>query len=138
MSDRTGSYETVDVEVRGGSLRVGIWGTETEAPVLAVHGITANHLAWQLVAEALPDVRIVAPDLRGRGRSSGLPGPYGMVQHADDLAQLIDQLGLGPVPVVGHSMGGFVAVAVADRHPDLISGGAVAGRRTAVRGRPGS
>ncbi len=90
--------------------------------MLAVHGITANHLAWQLVADALPDVRIVAPDLRGRGRSSGLPGPYGMVQHADDLARLVDQLGLGPVPVVGHSMGGFVAVAVADRHPELIRG----------------
>ena len=90
--------------------------------MLAIHGITANHLAWQLVAEALPDLRIVAPDLRGRGRSGGLPGPYGIDQHADDLAQLIDQLGLGPVPVVGHSMGGFVAVAVAHRHPELISG----------------
>ena len=122
MSDGTGSYETVDVEVRGGPLRVGIWGTEAGAPVLCVHGITANHLAWRLVAEARPDLRIVAPDLRGRGRSGGLPGPYGMAQHADDLAELIDQLGLGPVPVVGHSMGGFVAVALAHRHPDLISG----------------
>ena len=99
----------------------GSGGPRPVAPVLAVHGITANHLAWQLVAEALPDLRIVAPDLRGRGRSSELPGPYGFDQHADDLAQLIDQLGLGPVPVVGHSMGGFVAMAVAHRHPDLIS-----------------
>jgi pimeloyl-ACP methyl ester carboxylesterase len=112
----------VDVEVLGGPLRVGTWGTGAGAPVLAVHGITANHLAWQLVAEALPDLRIIAPDLRGRGRSSGLPAPYGMAQHADDLAQLIDQLGLGPVPIVGHSMGGFVAVTTAHRHPDLISG----------------
>ena len=121
-SDRSGRYEAVDVEVRGGSLRVGIWGTESGPPVLAIHGITASHLAWQLVAEALPDLRIIAPDLRGRGRSSELPGPYGFDQHADDLARLIDQLGLGPVPIVGHSMGGFVAVAVAHRHPDLISG----------------
>ena len=121
-SDRSGRYEAVDVEVRGGSLRVGIWGAESSPPVLAIHGITASHLAWQLVAEALPDLRIIAPDLRGRGRSSELPGPYGFDQHADDLARLIDQLGLGPVPIVGHSMGGFVAVAVAHRHPELISG----------------
>ena len=50
-------------------------GDRAGAPVLALHGITANHLAWQLVAEALPDLRIVAPDLRGRGRSGELPGP---------------------------------------------------------------
>ena len=112
----------MDIEVRGGPLRVGIWGNESAPTVLAIHGITANHLAWGLIAEALPDLRIVAPDLRGRGRSSGLPGPYGFDQHADDLARLIDQLGIGPVPVVGHSMGGFVAVATAHRHPELISG----------------
>ena len=121
-SDRAGRYEAVDIEVRGGSLRVGIWGPDSSPPVLAIHGITASHLAWQLVAEALPDLRIIGPDLRGRGRSNELPGPYGFDQHADDLARLIDHLGLGPVPIVGHSMGGFVAVAVAHRHPDLISG----------------
>ncbi len=122
VNSRPGRYKTVDVEVRGGPLRVGVWGADAGAPVLAVHGITANHLAWRLVADALPDFRIVAPDLRGRGRSSGLPAPYGMAQHADDLAQLVDQLGVAPVPVVGHSMGGFVAVAAAHRHPELISG----------------
>ena len=90
--------------------------------MLAIHGITANHLAWRLAAEALPNLRIIAPDLRGRGRSGRLPGPYGFDQHADDLARLIDQLGPGPVPIVGHSMGGFVAVAAAHRHPELISG----------------
>ena len=121
-SDRSGRYEAMDVKVRGGSLRVGIWGAESSPPLLAIHGITASHLAWQLVAEALPDLRIIGPDLRGRGRSNELPGPYGFDQHADDLARLIDHLGLGPVPIVGHSMGGFVAVAVAHRHPDLISG----------------
>ena len=137
-NDRPGRYEAVDVDVRGGPLRVGIWGTEAGAPVLCVHGITANHLAWQLVAEALPDLRIVAPDLRGRGRSSELPGLYGFDQHADDLADVIGRLNLGPVPVVGHSMGGFVAVAAAHRHPEPDHRRAVAGRRTAVRRRPRS
>ena len=86
--ERTMTYRTMDVPVRGGMLRVGEWApADPDAPVVvAAHGITASHLAWATMADALPDVRFVAPDLRGRGRSNGLPGPFGMVQHADDLA----------------------------------------------------
>lgn len=119
----TASYRTVDVPVRGGDLRVGIWGDDTpDAPtVVAVHGVTASHLAWQLVADALPGVRIVAPDLRGRGRSNELTGPAGMAAHADDLAAMVAHLDIPAGLVVGHSMGGFVAVAFAHRHPHLLS-----------------
>lgn len=116
----TAGYRTADVEVTGGRLRVGIWGADGSPVVLAVHGITANHLSWALVAEALPEVRLVAPDLRGRGRSGELPGPWGMAAHADDLAAVVTLLAGGPVLVVGHSMGAFVAVATAERHPGLV------------------
>ena len=55
--------------------------------MLAAHGITSNHRSWGLVAEALGGAAtLVAPDLRGRGRSNGLPGPYTIAQHADDCA----------------------------------------------------
>ena len=91
---------------------MGIWGPDDKPAVLAIHGITANHLSWALVADALPDVRLIAPDLRGRGRSSELPGPWGMSAHAEDVAAVIETLTGGPVPIVGHSMGAFVAVAV--------------------------
>src|SRR5690625_4820689 len=67
----------------------------------------------------LPGFRIVAPDLRGRGRSNTLPGPYGMGRHADDLADLLHALGTKKVTAVGHSMGGFVAVVLSHRHPGL-------------------
>ena len=59
-----------------------------------MHGITASHRAWPAVVAALPGVRVVAPDLRGRGRSNSLPGPYGMGAHADDLAAVLDALGV--------------------------------------------
>lgn len=109
--------------VAGGALAGGHWHADaTGLPVLAVHGITASHRNWDLFAEALPGRRIVAPDLRGRGRSNGLPGPYGLVQHADDLAAVLDELGIERAYVVGHSMGAFVSVRLAERHPDRVAG----------------
>ena len=110
----------LDVPVAGGSLHVGQWG-ESGPLVLAVHGITGTHLAWQEVANRLPGVRVVAPDLRGRGRSAVLPGPFGFDAHVEDLVAVLDAVSVGSVVVVGHSMGGFVAVALAARFPARIS-----------------
>jgi pimeloyl-ACP methyl ester carboxylesterase len=134
------TYSSLDVPVGDeGGLHVGVWDSDDlggDAPrtgYLAIHGITAHHLEWPLVAERLtagPGVRVAAPDLRGRGRSAGLPGPWGMAAHADDLAAVVDAIGAaGPVVVIGHSMGAYVAVTFAHRHPDyterlvLVDGG---------------
>lgn len=121
MSGRT--YRTVDVPVAGGDLRVGVWDPVAAhaADVLLVHGVTASHLAWPFVVDRLPAVRAIAPDLRGRGRSSGVDGPAGMAAHADDLAAVLDVLGVERTVVVGHSMGAFVSVVLAHRHPDRVS-----------------
>jgi lipase len=122
-------YRTHDVPVRGGALRVGAWSGgagPVRQVVLAVHGITSSHRAWSLVAEdvaRIPGVLVLAPDLRGRGRSADLPGPYGMDRHADDLIAVLDRLAPGlPAVVAGHSMGGFVAVTLAARRPDRLDG----------------
>ncbi|WP_285248089.1 alpha/beta hydrolase [Pseudarthrobacter sp. efr-133-R2A-89] len=116
------TYRTMDVAVRGGTLHTAVWGPDDpNAPtILAVHGVTASHKCWAYLAEALPDVRIIAPDLRGRGRSNTLPGPYGMASHAEDLAAVLAELADGPVAVVGHSMGGFASVVLAGRFPDRV------------------
>ncbi|WP_285115353.1 alpha/beta hydrolase [Leifsonia sp. fls2-241-R2A-40a] len=114
-------YARAAVPVDGGELAVGVWGPDAAGtPILAVHGITASHRAWLLAAEALSGTRVIAPDLRGRGRSSGLPAPFGLEQHADDLARVLDALGVERAVVAGHSMGGFVAVRLAERHPDRV------------------
>jgi pimeloyl-ACP methyl ester carboxylesterase len=78
-------------------------------------------MAWAVIAEDMPEVRLIAPDLRGRGRSAGLPGPYGMARHAADLEAVIEALDLPRAILVGHSMGGFVAVVTAHLHPDRFS-----------------
>jgi lipase len=101
------------------------------AVVVAVHGITANAAAWTAVAPRLladPATAVVsavvAPELRGRGASRGLPGPWGLARHADDVAAEVEGLlAEGPgrrVALVGHSMGAFTLAALASRHPDLL------------------
>ncbi|MGZ4483653.1 MAG: alpha/beta fold hydrolase [Nocardioidaceae bacterium] len=123
-------YDSFDVPVAGGSLRVGRWAaSDPAAPVVvAAHGVTANHRCWALVA-ARDEVTVVAPDLRGRGRSATLEGPAGMDAHVADLLALADHLGLDRVRLAGHSMGGFVVAAFAARHPErtasvlLVDGG---------------
>lgn len=78
-------------------------------------------MAWSVVARALPrDWTLVAPDLRGRGASADLPGPYGLDRHADDICRLA-RVGGDNVVLVGHSMGAYVALLAAAAHPDLFS-----------------
>jgi lipase len=115
------TYDTVDVPVHGGLLRVGRWtAPDPDAPVvLAAHGVTANHLAWQGLG-GLGRCTVVAPDLRGRGRSHP-DGAAGMARHADDLLAVLDHLGLDAPLLTGHSMGGFVAAAFVERHPGRVA-----------------
>ena len=110
--------DPLDVPVSGGSLRVASWSGSGD-PVLAIHGITSSSRSWPFVAEAL-DNSVLAPDLRGRGRSNHLPGPVGIAQHAEDCAAVIEATGSIPLVVVGHSMGGFVATVLAASRPDLV------------------
>ena len=125
MSDETRGPGPVPftAPVRGGDLAGGQWRADAAGtPVLALHGITATHRAWHHVAAALADRRIAAPDLRGRGRSNGLPGPWSLRDHADDQARVLDALGIDRAFVLGHSMGAFVSVRFAAAHPDRVAG----------------
>ena len=90
--------------------------------VVAIHGITANVWSWAAVAGQLDGVVcLVAVDLRGRGTSSDAPAPYGIRQHADDVAALIESLDVGRVVIAGHSMGAYVALMTAERHPATVA-----------------
>jgi pimeloyl-ACP methyl ester carboxylesterase len=113
--------ELVQVPVEGGDLAVAVW--EGDGPlVVAAHGITASHLGWSMVADALGgSVRLVAPDLRGRGASSDLPGPYGLRAHARDLVAVMDHLGVESTLIVGQSMGGYVAAVMAEDFPERVA-----------------
>jgi pimeloyl-ACP methyl ester carboxylesterase len=116
-----------EVPVAGGLLKVARAGPpvrDAEYVVLAVHGITASHQAWRAVARELgaeTGVCVLAPDLRGRGGSAALPGPYGMAAHVSDLLALLAHVAAPPVVLGGHSMGAYVAARLAADHPDRVS-----------------
>ena len=116
----------MQVPVAGGTLHVARAGATpegAEAVVLGVHGVASSHAIWRTVARALaPSVCLLAPDLRGRGRSIGLPGPFGMAAHVADLLAVLDFTGVDRALVAGHSLGGYVAAALGAGHPDRVSG----------------
>src|SRR5205085_3233320 len=87
-------------------------------PLLLVHGYPLNRTLWRPQVENLIDAaHVIAPDLRSHGQSNLSDEPYTMDRLADDLVELLDDLGLtGPVVVGGLSMGGYVALAFYRRH----------------------
>jgi lipase len=106
----------------GVQLAFGYWPGRG-APVVALHGLTASHLNFIGVAERLAGrCSLFALDLRGRGDSDKPEAPYGFAQHARDVAAAMRAMGIGPSIVVGHSMGAFVATALAAQEPTLVSG----------------
>lgn len=118
MSDATPTTDrSFDVSVDGGTLRVWEWGPAGGDPLVALHGITAHGRSFRSLAERLPDHRILAPDLRGRGASRDIAGHFSMAAHADDVAAVLDVAGVESATVLGHSMGGFAALVAAHRHP---------------------
>ncbi len=93
-------------------------------PLLLVHGAAedAAMLAPQAAAFAAHERRVITYDRRGTGSSTrdGWPGG-GVEQHADDAAELLRSLGAAPATVLGFSSGGVVALALAARHPDVVT-----------------
>ena len=94
-----------------------------EPPILLLHGLSANANCWGgvIAAGLAPQHRVVAPDLRGRGRSEKPANGYTMADHANDVIALLDMLGLSRVAVVGHSFGGYLAIFLAATYPDRFS-----------------
>lgn len=106
----------------GVELAFGYWPGRG-APLVALHGLTASWVSFYGLADRLAGRHpVLALDLRGRGDSDKPAGPYGMKQHAADVAAAIRALGPGASVIVGHSMGAFVAAALAAQEPQLVAG----------------
>jgi pimeloyl-ACP methyl ester carboxylesterase len=114
----------ITVETERLSTHVWVSGPEDGVPLLLVHGNLVSGGWWRYVAEHLPDdVRVIAPDLRGFGRTEPLPvdATRGLGDMVDDVHDLVVTLGLagrGVVNAAGWSMGGGVLQQYLSAHPD--------------------
>lgn len=98
------------------------WGGRGKPPLVLVHGGRDHARSWDWTAEALcEDWHVVALDHRGHGDSDWVSdGNYQAQDMVYDLAQLIHQLGVGPVTIVSHSLGGNVALRYAGTFPEMV------------------
>jgi lipase len=102
-------------------LHVHEWGDADAPPVVCLHGVTAHGERFKQLAEERWAARfhVLAPDLRGHGRSGWDP-PWTFATHVADLIETIDDLGLERPDWVGHSWGGRLILELAARRPERI------------------
>jgi pimeloyl-ACP methyl ester carboxylesterase len=104
------------VPVHGGLLRYEILAGSTK-PVLAIHGVSSQRRLWNWLHAEAPELTLIAPDLRGRGDSAAISGPFSLAQHVEDMIAILDHLEIDSVHILGMSMGGFIAMRLAAEHP---------------------
>ncbi|MBI4517910.1 MAG: alpha/beta hydrolase [Deltaproteobacteria bacterium] len=98
------------------------WGNHRRPPLLLIHGGRDHARNWDWVAQELRhDYHLIAPDLRGHGDSQwSVGGSYAMVDYTLDVAQLLDALGLFPITIIGHSLGGAIALQYTGTYPERV------------------
>ena len=110
------------LKLAGGEMQVVEHGPRTAPPIVLIHCFTCAINWWDKVMPLLDrNHRVVAVDLRGHGGSEKPTSGYSIPDQADLVAQALGRLGVRDAEVVGHSLGGAVAVAVAERSPELVS-----------------
>lgn len=96
-------------------------GDRNRPPVILIHGAGGQHLSWAPNLRRLPGYRVYAVDLSGHGRSSG-PGRQSVASYARQISLFLDSLGIYQAVFVGHSMGGAVALTLAQTQPGRVVG----------------
>jgi pimeloyl-ACP methyl ester carboxylesterase len=119
------SNERIHRDVKANGVRLRVTETGQGQSLVLLHGMFMDHTTWGAVTDALGQrYRVVAPDLPGFGQSEKPPEsrfPYGINAFADAVVDLYAGLELGRAIMVGHALGGAVAITLAARHPELIS-----------------
>lgn len=115
MKTQSGKY----ADVNGIHLYYEIHGTGR--PLVLMHGgLMHGGLFGPVVDMLAKDHKVITPDLQGHGRTADVDRPIDLRLMADDIAALIEHLGLDKADVVGYSLGGGVALQLAVRHPEKV------------------
>jgi 3-oxoadipate enol-lactonase len=114
----------------GARVDVRVSGDKRAPAVVLLHGFPLTREIWDAQSESLAESHfVVLPDLRGAGASSAPEGPYLIETHAADVAAMLDSLNVERAAFIGHSMGGYVALAFARMFTERVTGIAlIAGR----------
>jgi pimeloyl-ACP methyl ester carboxylesterase len=108
-----------DIDIGGTTLHYATSGAGE--PILLIPGLGLDHSYYRFGMPLLArHLQVLAVDPRGIGRSTKPPPPYTVEAWADDFAVMIDKLGFGPIHVLGSSLGGSMALALAQRHPGKV------------------
>lgn len=122
------------VGLQGGALQVVDRGPRDGSPIVLLHGFTAAIDWWDRMMPLLSrEHRVVAVDLLGHGGSEKPASGYSMENQADLVAAALAGLGVRDATVVGHSMGGTVAIALAERSPRLVDRVVVSDTRSSTQ-----
>ncbi len=105
------------------SLAVSEDGDPSAPPILLLHGILGSGRTWNWLVPALAErFRVLRLDFRGHGESDRAPGEYTVDGYVSDAVAALEQAAGQPCVVIGHSLGGATAAAIAQRRPDLLTG----------------
>jgi len=98
------------------------WGNTDKPPLLLLHGGRDHARNWDWVAQELRhEHHVIAPDLRGHGDSQwAVGGSYAMVDYVLDVAQLLNAVQFFPVTIIGHSLGGAIALQYSGIYPERV------------------
>jgi pimeloyl-ACP methyl ester carboxylesterase len=92
-------------------------------PVIFLHGFPMHHGVWDDFGDRFKNSNtVITPDLPGFGKSPVLPPGFSLAQVAEQLIQLVLDEALNNCVLIGHSLGGYVALAMAEKRPDLFAG----------------
>lgn len=128
--------KTLQVEANGIRIAYRVVGPLDAEPMVLLHGSPNNGLGWRNVADALAEThRVYIPDLRGHGASEW-PGEYSFASMRDDVYGFLDVLGLERVVLIGHSLGGTIALLVAEEYPERVARLVLEDSAPPVPGRP--
>jgi pimeloyl-ACP methyl ester carboxylesterase len=119
MSQALATATEFDLELPSGRIHAQRFGSQSAPLVLCVPGLSANIKSFDFICERIASDRLqtVALDLRGRGKSDvTAAGTYGWPTHARDVFAAADALGVKSFSIIGHSMGGLVAMAAASQN----------------------
>ncbi len=116
---RTSDFRIGYAPVNGVNMYYEVHGTG--APLILIHGgFGVTGMFAPLLPALAAQRRVIAVELQGFGHTADIDRPFRYEHFADDVAALIDHLGLGQADVLGYSLGGGVALQTAIRHPDVV------------------